>query len=380
LSFSDLDRRFMQRALALAERARGHTSPNPIVGAVVVSGGRIVGEGFHPRAGEPHAEVFALRQAGEMARGATVYVTLEPCNHHGRTPPCSLALLEAGVSRVVYAAADPGETSGGGAERLRRAGVRVEAGLLEEEARAQNRAFFHAAALGRPFVLWKAALTLDGRVAARGRGGEAVSNTLSHRVAHGYRQACAAVAVGAGTVLADDPALTVREPDFRAFAAMVEPPPLRDPLKVVFDGRAKTPPTARLFEPGPRGEPAQVLVFVGEGADADRVQALEAAGAEVVSLPEGEGGLSVEAALAELYRRGVDSLLLEGGPRLAGSFVRAGRVDRTAFFVAPRILGEGRGLIEGFSFGSMQRAMRFLPERSEALEGDLWLEGRLEVG
>ncbi len=380
MSFSDPDRRFMQRALALAERARGRTSPNPIVGAVVVAGGRIVGEGFHPRAGEPHAEVFALRQAGEAARGATVYVTLEPCNHHGRTPPCSLALLEAGVSRVVYAAADPGETSGGGAERLKRAGVRVEAGLLEEEARAQNRAFFHTVVLGRPFVLWKAALTLDGRVAARGRGGEAVSNALSHRVAHGYRQACAAVAVGAGTVLADDPALTVREPDFRAFAAMVEPPPLRDPLKVVFDSQAKTPPTARLFEPGPRGEPARVLVFVGKGADAVRVQALEAAGAEVVALPEGEGGLSVEAALEELYRRGVDSLLLEGGPRLAGSFVRARLVDWAAFFVAPRILGEGRGLIEGFSFGSMQRAMRFLPEHSEALEGDLWLEGRLEVG
>ncbi len=379
MSFSDLDRRFMRRALALAERARGHTSPNPIVGAVIVNQGRVVGEGFHPRAGEPHAEVFALRQAGEAARGAEVYVTLEPCNHHGRTPPCSQALLEAGVSRVVYAASDPGERSGGGGKRLRRAGVRVEAGLLEEEARAQNRAFFHAAAHKRPLVLWKAALTLDGRVAASGRGGEAVSNPLSHRVAHGYRQACAAVAVGAGTVRADDPALTVRAPDFRAFPAMVEPPPLRDPLKVVFDGRAQTPPSARLFEPGPRGEPARVLVFVGESASADRVRALEAAGAEIVTLPEGEGGLSVKAALSELYRRGIDSLLLEGGPRLAGSFVRAGLVDRAAFFMAPRILGEGRGLIEGFSFGSMQKAMRFRPERTEELEGDLWLEGRLEV-
>jgi len=379
VSFSELDRRFMRRALALAERARGHTSPNPIVGAVVVRDGRIVGEGFHPRAGEPHAEVFALRQAGEAARGATVYVTLEPCNHHGRTPPCSLALLEAGVARVVYAAADPGAASGGGAERLRRGGVRVEAGLLEEEARAQNRAFFHAAARGRPLVLWKAALTLDGKVAAAGRGGEAVSGGLSHRLAHGYRQACAAVAVGAGTVLADDPALTVREPDFRAFPAMIEPPPLRDPLKVVFDGAARTPPAARLFRPGPRGEPARVLVFTREQAEPERVEALARAGAEVVRLPADGSGLRLEAALAELFARGVDSLLLEGGPRLAGSFVRAGLVDRAAFFVAPRLLGEGRGLIEGFSFGSMQKAMRFLPERSETLEGDLWLEGGLEV-
>lgn len=380
MSFSDLDRRYMRRALALAERARGHTSPNPIVGAVIVKNGRIVGEGFHPRAGEPHAEVLALRQAGEAARGATVYVTLEPCNHQGRTPPCSLALLEAEVARVVYAASDPGERSGGGAERLRRAGVTVESGLLEAEARAQNRAFFHAAALGRPWVLWKAALTLDGKVSASGRGGEAVSGDLSHRVAHGYRQACAAVVVGVGTVRSDDPALTVRSPDFRAFPAMVEPPALRDPLKVIFDTHAQTPPGARLFAPGPRGEPARVLVFVGKSAAARRVRALEGAGAEVVALPAGRAGLSVEAALAELYERDVDSLLLEGGPRLAASFVRAGLVDRAAFFVALRLLGEGRGLIEGFTFGSLQAAARFVPERSEELEGDLWLEGHWEVG
>lgn len=379
MSFSELDERYMRRALALAERARGHTHPNPIVGAVVVKDGRIVGEGFHPRAGEPHAEVFALRQAGEAARGAEVYVTLEPCDHHGRTPPCSLALLQAGVARVVYAASDPGAKSGGGGERLRRGGVRVEAGLLEAEARAQNRAFFHAARYGRPFVLWKAALTLDGRVAADGGRGEAVSGPESHRVAHGYRQSCAAVAVGVGTVLADDPALTVREPEFRAFPAMVEPPPLRDPLKVVFDPAARTPPEARLFAPGPRGEPARVLVFVGESAARERVGALEAAGAEVLTLPEDERGLSVNAALAALYGRGVDSLLLEGGPRLAGSFVAAGLVDRLALFVAPRLLGEGRSLLEGFSYESLAGAARFVRERAEWLGSDLWIEGRLEV-
>jgi len=379
VSWSEVDERFMRLALQLAERSRGHTSPNPLVGAVVVKDGRVVGEGYHPRAGEPHAEVFALRQAGEAARGADVYVTLEPCNHQGRTPPCSLALREAGVARVVYAAADPGETSGGGAERLRRAGVRVEAGLLADEARAQNRAFFHAASSGRPLLLWKAALTLDGKVAASGRGGEAVSNELSRRVAHGYRQACAALAVGVGTVLADDPALTVRRPDFRAFPAMVEPPALRDPLKVVFDPRAKTPPGARLFAPGPRGEAARVLVFTGEHADAARVRALEAAGAEVAALPAGEGGLSVAAALHELHERGVDSLLLEGGPSLAGSFVRAGLVDRAAFFLAPRLLGEGRSLVEGFSVAAMSDSLRFVRESAEWLSDDLWLQGRLEV-
>ena len=370
----DLDERFLRRALQLAERARGHTSPNPLVGAVLVREGRIVGEGFHPRAGEPHAEVFALREAGELARGATAYVTLEPCDHFGRTPPCSLALLQAGVSRVVVAAREENPVAKGGLERLRVGGVQVEAGLLEAEARAQNEVFFAVQKKGLPFVLLKAALTLDGKVAAPSGDARWISSEASRRVAHAYRQWLPAVMVGVGTVLKDDPALTVREPDFRPFPLMVEPPPLRDPLKVVLDTEARTPPTAHLFRKGPRGEPARVLVFVGEGAPRARVSALEEAGARVVALPREGGRVDPERALAFLLEEGVDGVLLEGGPRLAGAFLERGLVDKLALFLAPRILGEGRGLAEGFRVERVAEALRLRLARREWLGENLWLE------
>lgn len=369
-----LDERYLRRALQLAERGRGHTHPNPLVGAVLVRDGRIVGEGYHPRAGEPHAEVFALRQAGEEAQRATLYVSLEPCDHHGRTPPCSLALLEAGVGRVVAAARDPNPKAQGGLERLHAAGVEVEAGLLEAEARAQNEVFFHALRQRRPFVLWKAALSLDGQVATRSGHAAWVSNALSRRVAQGYRQWLAAVLVGVGTVLADDPHLTVREPDFRAFPHLLEPPPLRDPLKVVLDTEARTPPEARLFAPGPRGEPARVAVLVGAGAPAARIRVLERRGATVVELPKEGGRVSLEAALAWLWEQGVDGVLLEGGPTLAGALLRKGWVDKVALFLAPKLVGEGRGALLGFAAGRMDEALGLETRRLELLEGDIWLE------
>lgn len=373
-----LDERFLRRALQLAERARGHTSPNPLVGAVLVKEGRILGEGYHPRAGEPHAEVLALRAAGEAARGATAYVTLEPCDHFGRTPPCSQALIQAGVARVVVAVRDENPLARGGLERLREAGVRVEAGLLEQEAREQNEVFFTVQRKRRPFVLLKAALTLDGKAAAPSGDARWVSSEASRRVAHAYRQWLPAVVVGVGTVLRDDPALTVRDPDFRPFPLMLEPPPLRDPLKVVLDTEARTPPTARLFRPGPRGEPARVLVLVGEGAPRERVRALEAAGARVAELPRERGGVSPEGALAFLHAEGIDGVLLEGGPRLYGAFLARGLVDKVALFLAPKLLGEGRDFLEGLRLERMAEALRLRPHRREWLGEDLWLEAYLE--
>lgn len=375
----DLDERFLGRALQLAERARGHTHPNPMVGAVLVREGRIVGEGFHPRAGEPHAEVFALRQAGELARGATAYLTLEPCDHFGRTPPCSLALLQAGVARVVVAARDENPRARGGLERLRAAGVQVEAGLLEGEAWAQNEVFFTAQRKGRPFVLLKAALTLDGKVAALSGDARYVSSEESRRLAQAYRQWLPAVVVGVGTVLQDDPELTVRQPDFRPFPWMLEPPPLRDPAKVVLDTEARTPPTARLFRPGPRGEEARVYILAGRGAPRARLSALERAGARVVELPREGGRVGLEAALAFLLEEGLDGLLLEGGPRVAGAFLERGLVDKVALFLAPKLLGEGRGMLEGLVRGRMAEALRLRLVRREWLSEDLWLEGYLEV-
>ena len=227
---------------------------------------------------------------------------------------------------------------------------------------------------GLPFVLLKAALTLDGKVAAPSGDARWISSEASRRVAHAYRQWLPAVMVGVGTVLKDDPALTVREPDFRPFPLMVEPPPLRDPLKVVLDTEARTPPTARLFRKGPRGEPARVLVFVGEGAPGARVSALEEAGARVVALPREGGRVDPERALAFLLEEGVDGVLLEGGPRLAGAFLERGLVDKLALFLAPRILGEGRGLAEGFRVERVAEALRLRLARREWLGENLWLE------
>ncbi|HFB38982.1 MAG TPA: bifunctional diaminohydroxyphosphoribosylaminopyrimidine deaminase/5-amino-6-(5-phosphoribosylamino)uracil reductase RibD [Oceanithermus sp.] len=364
---SEYDRRFLERALALAERARGHTPPNPLVGAVLVREGRIVGEGYHPRAGEPHAEVFALRAAGEAARGATAYVSLEPCDHTGRTPPCSLALIRAGVARVVVAARDPNPEAAGGLLRLRGAGVEaVEAGW-EARVREQNLAFFTAVEKQRPFVRLKAGATLDGRVADGAGRSQWITGEAARRVAHAFRQEAAAVAVGVGTVLADDPRLTTRDPDFRPFPEMREPPPPRDPRPVVFDTEARTPPSARVVARG-------ALVLVGEWAPRDRVEALRAAGAEVLELPrDARGRVSVEEALRALFARGLTSLLLEGGPRLAGAFLEAGLVDRVSLFLAPKVLGEGRGLVEGFAPG-LDRAPGFETLRVERVGEDLWLE------
>ncbi|MGK0617888.1 bifunctional diaminohydroxyphosphoribosylaminopyrimidine deaminase/5-amino-6-(5-phosphoribosylamino)uracil reductase RibD [Meiothermus cerbereus] len=370
-----LDERFIQRTLQLAERGRGHTHPNPLVGAVLVKDGQIVGEGHHPCTGAPHAEIFALRQAGAAAFGATLYTSLEPCNHHGRTPPCSLALLEAGVARVVVAARDPNPKAQGGLERLKLAGVRVEAGLLEQAALAQNEVFFHGVKQQRPFVLWKTALSLDGQAATQSGHAYWISNALARQVAQGYRQWLPAVMVGVGTVLADDPMLTVREPDFRAFPWMLEPPALRDPLKVVLDSQARTPPTARLFAPGPRGEAARVVILVGPQAPKARLQALEERGATVVELPAEEGRVSLEAALGWLWAQGLDGVLLEGGPTLAGAFLKRGWIDKVALFLAPKLVGQGRSALAGFAVERMEQARGLEVSRLEVLQGDIWLEG-----
>ncbi|MCJ2541401.1 bifunctional diaminohydroxyphosphoribosylaminopyrimidine deaminase/5-amino-6-(5-phosphoribosylamino)uracil reductase RibD [Thermostichus vulcanus] len=371
----EVDERFLRRALQLAERARGHTYPNPIVGAVAVKNGRILGEGYHPRPGEAHAEVLALQQAGEEARGSTVYVSLEPCDHFGRTPPCSLALIAAGVARVEVAAREENPLARGGMARLRAAGIEVAVGLLEKEAREQNEVFFTVQKTGRPFVLLKAALTLDGKVATPSGDARFVSSPASRRVAQAYRQWLPAVVVGVGTVLADDPALTVRDPDFRPFPLMLEPPPLRDPVKVVLDTAARTPPTARLFQPGPRGETARCLILVGQGAPKERILALERAGARVVELPREGSKVSLEAALRVFQEEGLDGVLLEGGPRLASAFLERGWVDKLALFLAPKLLGEGRSLLEGGKvLEHMAEAKRLSLARREELGEDLWLE------
>jgi len=321
------DERWMARALALAERGRGLCSPNPMVGAVVVSEGRLVGEGFHASAGGPHAEAEALRQAGDRARGATLYVTLEPCNHQGRTPPCVDAILRAGIRRVVVAAGDPNpRVRGGGTRALREAGLEVLSGCREDEARACNRVFLAAMERLRPHVTLKCAMTLDGKIAAFDRSARWITGDAARLEAHRLRSQSDAVMVGIGTVLADDPALTVR----------LDPPWPREPLRVVVDSGARLPLAARLID---SGTPARAVVAVADEAPAERLARLEARGVTVLSCKSRDGRVDPADLCARLFALDVTGVLLEGGSELNGAFIEAGLVDRVAIFIAPLLIG-----------------------------------------
>jgi diaminohydroxyphosphoribosylaminopyrimidine deaminase/5-amino-6-(5-phosphoribosylamino)uracil reductase len=333
----------MRRALALAERGRGTTRPNPVVGAVVARRGRVIAEGYHVRAGLPHAEVNALaRLAPGAARGATLYVNLEPCCHTGRTGPCTEAILAAGVARVVVGCRDPNPlVDGQGITRLRRAGVRVDVGCLSAECRAANRAFFIWTRARRPLVTLKAAASLDGFIApARPPARRApvwLTGPAARRAAHELRAAHDAVLVGSGTVLADDPKLTVRLPGAPRGPAA--------PLRVVLDGRLRTPADAKVLGPA-----APTLIFTKRGASRARARALRAHGAEVIELAA-RRRLPVAAVLAELAARDVQSVLVEGGSAVHAAFIEAGLVDAVALFVAPRLLGGGVPIAAGLTRG-----------------------------
>ncbi len=329
------DRLHLQRALELAEGGRGKVSPNPLVGAVLVRDGEPIGEGFHARLGDPHAEVAALddcRARGIDPAGATLYVSLEPCAHHGHQPPCTGAILAAGVARVVIASEDPSEKANGrGPGILRDEGVEVElaSGPVAAAARLLNQAFRKHARTARPLVLLKSALSLDGRVASAGGDSKWISGEASRALAHRWRAECDAVCVGIGTALADDPLLTAREAGAAAGADV------RQPTRVVFDSEARLPLGSQLV--GSIGE-APLIVVVSPAAPSERLEALRKAGAEPV-VCDGEPPARVAMALAELGRRGITSILLEGGPTLAGSFLDAGEVDELRLFIAPIVLG-----------------------------------------
>jgi len=320
--FSELDRAMMARALALAARGLYTTTPNPRVGCVIAQGERIVGEGWHARAGLAHAEANALGSAGDAARGATVYLTLEPCNHRGRTPPCAEALVAAGVARVVCAMRDPNPAAAHGADRLAAAGIVVEHGLLEDEARELNIGFVSRMTRGRPWVRMKIAATLDGRSALADGTSQWITGEAARLDGHRWRARACALATGIGTVKADDPQLTVRG---------VETP--RQPLRVVVDSRLETPPQARIVEGG------KLLLFCAVD-DAGRRRALEAKGAEVVVLANRTGKVDLPAMLSALAQRGVNELHVEGGFKLNGSLVREGCVDEFLFYLNPSLLGD----------------------------------------
>lgn len=316
-----------------------------MVGAVLVRGGKIVGTGFHRFAGADHAEIVALKRAGAAARGATLYINLEPCSHYGRTPPCADALIRAGVKEVVAGMKDPNPVvSGRGFRRLRRAGIRVRAGLLEEECRALNEAFVKFITRRMPFVTLKLAASLDGKVAAAGGDARWISGAESRALVHRLRGQVDAVLVGAGTVVADDPQLTCRMRGGR------------NPWRIVLDGRLRVGPSARLFR---QRDPEKTIVVTGTKAPSGKVRALESRAARVWKLPLRGGAISWPALLRKLAASGITSVMIEGGAAAAASALRARIVDKVIFFYAPKVLGgDGRVMIDGLGIGRVSQSLR----------------------
>jgi diaminohydroxyphosphoribosylaminopyrimidine deaminase/5-amino-6-(5-phosphoribosylamino)uracil reductase len=350
----------MREALRLAERGAGRTSPNPAVGAVVARGRRWVGRGYHRRAGGAHAEVFALRQAGAWARGATLYVTLEPCCHFGRTPPCVDAVLASGVSRVVVGSLDPNpRVRGRGVTRLRRAGLRVDVGVLGEECRALNEDFAKHVTRGLPFVVLKLAATLDGRIATGSGDSRWVTGAAARRRVHEMRNRLDAVVVGAETVRIDDPELTCR---LRGG---------RHPLRVILDGRLRSPASARVFTHDP--ERTRLYTLADGGVKAGRLKGRGV----TVRRGGGDRAGSLRRVLRDLARDGIKSVLIEGGGVLAAHALRAGLVDRLAVFLAPKILGgDGRPMVAPMHLRRMADALPIADVKLERLGVDLFVQGR----
>lgn len=341
---SEQDSRWMAVALQLAERGLYTTCPNPRVGCVLVRDGQIVGEGWHRYAGEPHAEIHALHAAGQSARGATAYVTLEPCSHHGRTPPCADALVSAGVKRVVAAVKDPNpQVAGQGMDKLRAAGIEIDCGLMENAARELNIGFFSRMSRGLPWLRSKIAMSLDGRTALRNGASQWISCTGSRQDVQRWRGRSCAVLTGIGTVLADDPRLTLREPQLTAQESENGNRKTRSvsgPLRVVLDSRLQLPVTARILHGG------NVRVYTVTH-DSQKIAALEKVGAQVVVLPDVSGRVDLNAALRDLAANGCNEVLVEAGAILNGALLQAGLVDELLIYVAPQLLGDmARGIAE----------------------------------
>lgn len=327
-----VDSRWMARALQLAEHGIYTTSPNPRVGCVLVKNGKNIGEGWHLRAGEPHAEVHALRAAGDKAHGATAYVTLEPCSHHGRTPPCADALIAAGVTRVVIAMQDPNPlVAGHGAAKLRAAGIAIECGLIEAAARELNIGFVSRMTRGTPWVRSKVAASLDGRTALANGQSKWITGEAARQDVQQWRARSCAVVTGIGTVLADDPQLNVRVGDVAA---------VRQPLRVVLDSELRISPVAKILQSG------NVLIYTAS-ADMAKQKALRERGAELSVVQRAEGKLDLTAVLRDLAQRGINEVLVEAGKTLNGALLKAGLVDELVLYLAPQLLGDAaRGLAD----------------------------------
>lgn len=360
-----MDRDYMKAALELAARAKGRTSPNPMVGAVVVKEGKIIGRGYHLKAGTPHAEILALNEAGEAAGGATLYVTLEPCCHYGRTGPCTDAIINAGVARVVAAMSDPNPlVSGEGIRRLESAGIEVTAGVMEEEALDLNEVFIKYITTRRPYVIAKAAVSIDGKIATRSGKSKWITGKKAREYGRRLRDWYDAIMVGIGTVMADDPSLTTRLPGGR------------DPVRIILDSRARIPLNARVLT---QQSEVSTIIAATTGAPPERVEALRSKGAEVLVVNEGQA-VDLNELMMVLGGRGITSVLIEGGAMVQGSAFSARIVDKVAWFIAPKIIGgrDAPGPVGGQGADDPSEAAGLERVKVTRLGPDLLVEGYLK--
>ncbi|MCI0637841.1 MAG: bifunctional diaminohydroxyphosphoribosylaminopyrimidine deaminase/5-amino-6-(5-phosphoribosylamino)uracil reductase RibD [Gemmataceae bacterium] len=356
-----IDEKWMRRALEIAERGRGHVEPNPLVGCVLERDGQVVGEGWHEKFGQAHAEINALKQAKDRALGATCFVTLEPCCHHGKTPPCTETLVKAGVARVVAALEDPyPEVAGRSAAKLRESGIPVDFGLCADEARRQNAPYLKLVATGKPYIHAKWAMTLDGKIASRTGDSKWISSEASRRKVHELRGRMDAILVGIGTALADDPLLTARPPGARVAA------------RVVLDTLARLPVTSKLAQTAAQ---APTVVAVSVKAASDQTQVLADAGCQIWQVSEEFGRLDIDAVLKEMGKRRWTNILVEGGSEVLGSFLDAGAIDEVHVFLAARLLGGAlaRTPIAGHGLERIADSCRFVDWDSEQIEEDIYL-------
>jgi diaminohydroxyphosphoribosylaminopyrimidine deaminase/5-amino-6-(5-phosphoribosylamino)uracil reductase len=361
----DDDERWMQRALHLAEKGRGRTSPNPMVGAVLVKGGKVVGEGYHARAGEPHAEIVALKNAGEKAKGSTLYLNLEPCTHYGKTPPCVPAVIKAGVRKVVVGIEDPNPlVKGRGLAHLKQAGLEVKVGILERPCHRLNEAFFKYIGKHEPFVILKIAATLDGKLATRNGESQWITSEPSRRFVHRLRDQVDGVVVGIGTVLKDDPMLTARIREGR------------NPYRIVFDSRLRIPENAKVVDLSP----SKTIVATTEMAPQDKIGRLQKKGVRVLISDSKLGKVDLKSSLLKLGELGLMTLLVEGGSRINGSFLDQGLVDKIFLFLSPKFIGDptAPGIFGGTGVGSLKEAISIKDLKVRKIGEDTLFEGYVE--
>lgn len=361
------DEQWMKRVLRLAAKGKGRTSPNPMVGAIVVRRGTVVGEGHHAKAGEAHAEILALRQAAEKSKGATLYLNLEPCTHYGRTPPCTPVVVKSGVKRVVLGMEDPNPlVKGKGVRTLREAGIEVRLGILEKECRRLNEAFCKYITKREPFVILKAAATLDGKIATRDGASKWISSEASRRLVHQLRNEVDGVLVGIGTVLKDDPLLTARIPGGR------------DPFRIILDSHLKIPEQANVLGTSP----SKTIIVTTERASREKIETLEGKGTQILRVDSREGRVNLKSCLSSLGEKGITSLLVEGGSQVYGAFLDEGLVDKFLLFLAPRLMGdeEALSIFGGRGVATLQEATPLREVKVKRVGGDILIEGYLGQG